>query len=64
MSNIEYVKEQISKKRTIKENSLRAYLISLQKLSKEEYDSKFNTKQLENFTRNKKHIVFFIGDGN
>ena len=54
--NINEVKQLIEEKRSIKDSSLNAYIISLKKLSKEEYDTEFNTDLLRKFARNKKYL--------
>jgi len=53
---IDEIKKLIKDKRSIKENSLNAYIISLNKLAHELYKDVFDSDQLRKFAKNKKYL--------
>ena len=53
---IDEVKKLIKNKRSIKDNSLNAYIISLNKLAHELYKDIFDSDQLKMFAKNKKYL--------
>jgi hypothetical protein len=54
---INEIKKLIKEKRTIKDSSLNAYIISLNKLAHEEYKTVFDSDQLKKFAKNKKYLA-------